>query len=142
MPKPLRAAFRLIAAAIPLLCLCSCGEGPRVASASGLLVEGREDRASLSFPMNSRPVRVEVFLRLEGGKAAVSIDHPDGRTSETRLFEGSGVHQFRKELPKEPGSWCLGIEARGGAVAYWYAFHDSRSYLGIDDEARGLVALE
>jgi len=141
MSKVFRSTFSYILAAV-LICLSSCGEGARCAQASGLLLDGGEDRASLSFSMNRRSVRVELFLRLDGGKALVTIDHPDGRTTETLPVEGAGVHELRKELPKEPGSWGLGLEAEGGAVAYWYALHDSGSYLGVNDEVRSLVELK
>jgi hypothetical protein len=128
----------LLAAAISLA-LCACDEGVRCATASGVLYDGSEDRASLSFSMNRRPVRLEVFLKLDGGKALVTIDHPDGRTSESLPVEGAGVHELRRELPKEPGSWGLGVFAQGGSVAYWYALHDSSQYLGPNDEAKRVV---
>ena len=139
MLKALRA---IILSSIALLCLASCGEGARRSSSSGLLMNGGQDRTSLSFPMNRRPVRVECVLRLDGGKAMGTIDHPDGRTTDILPVEGPGVHVLRKELAKEPGSWGLGLEARGGSVEYWYALHDSDSYLGIDDEALDLVGLK
>jgi hypothetical protein len=128
--------------AVLALALSACGPGFSCATASGVLGDGAEDRASLSFSMNRRPVKLEVFLRLDGGKALVTIDHPDGRTSETLPVVGAGVHELRKELPKEPGSWGLGVIAEGGTVAYWYALHDSGAYLGPSEEARRVVGTD
>lgn len=142
-----KTALRKVSAAISAvlalaLALCACGPGFRCATASGVLGDGAEDRASLSFSMNRRPVRLEVFLKLDGGSALVTIDHPDGRTSETLPVKGAGIHELRKELPKEPGSWGLGVQSRGGTVAYWYALHDSGGYLGPDDEAKRVVGAD
>jgi hypothetical protein len=137
----LRAIFYVILAILSLA-LGACDEGFRCATASGVLDSGAEDRASLSFPMNRRPVKLEVFLKLDGGKALVTIDHPDGRTTDSLPVEGAGVHELRKELPKEPGSWGLGLAALGGSLTYWYALHDSSMYLGPDDEARRVVGAD
>lgn len=142
MTMPRRAVFSLAVALFPLLCLISCAEDARVVSASGLLPDGGDERASLRFTMNRRSVRVEALLRIDAGKVVVTIDHPDGRTSEVLPFQGPGVFEVRKELPKEPGNWGIGIVAKGGEAAYWYAFHDSGSYLGVDDETRRQIAVE
>jgi hypothetical protein len=139
MSKAARSSVFYVLPAILSLAICSCEPGFRCATASGVLDDGAEDRASLSFSMNSRPVKLVVFLKLDGGKAMVTIDHPDGRTCESLPVEGAGVHELRRELPKEPGSWGLGVSALGGSVAYWYALHDSNKYLDPDDEARRVV---
>jgi len=142
MTKTARATILSVLPSVLALSLASCGDGFRCASSSGVLDDGAEDRTSLSFPMNRRPVRLELFLRLDGGKALVTIDHPDGRTTESLPVEGAGIHELRKELPKEPGSWGLGLVAQGGTVTYWYALHDSSKYLGPDDEARRVVGTD
>jgi hypothetical protein len=135
-------AARLTAAAVLCSLISACGSEFRYTESSGVLRDGAEDRASLSFPLNGRSIKLELFLRLDGGAAVVTIDHPDGRTSEKLPVEGAGVHEIRKELPKEPGNWGLGLEARGGTVAYWYALHDAGRYLGFSDEAKSAVGLD
>jgi hypothetical protein len=141
MKTALRVA-RLSAAAVLCFVISACGGGYRYTESSGVLNDGAEDRASLSFPLNGRSIKLELLLRVEGGSALVTIDHPDGRTSETLPVKGSGVHEIRKELPKEPGNWSLGLQARGGTVAYWYALHDAGRYLGLSDEAKSAVGID
>mgnify|MGYP001766087060 CR=1 FL=1 len=142
MAKTARTKVLYLLSATLSLALCACDQGYRCATASGVLRDGAEDRASLSFSMNRRPVRLEVLLKLDGGKALVTIDYPDGRTSESLPVEGPGIHELRKELPKEPGSWGFGVSARGGPVTYWYALHDSSKYLGLGDEARRVAGID
>ncbi len=117
----------------------SCGERYSFSSKSANLVEGRDDRTSVAFSLNHRPVKLELYLRVEGGKAIVELDHPDGRTTESFEVQGPGVREIRKEYDKEPGSWGLRISAQGGGVSYWAALHDRKKYEGPDEDARRLV---
>jgi hypothetical protein len=89
--------------------------------------------------MNGRPVRLELYVNIEGSGATVWVDHPDGRNTETIEVPGPGIRELCKEFPKEPGSWALRMTAQGGGMEYWVALHDRRKYLGPDDEARRLV---
>ena len=130
---------RSLACFLAIAALCSCGESYASASCSGSLLDGRDGRASVAFSMNRRPVKLELYLRLDGSGALVEIDHPDGRTSEALEISGPGIRKIQKEFEKEPGSWGLRVAARGGAVAYWAILHDRKKYLGPDDDARRLV---
>jgi hypothetical protein len=124
--------------AVALSC-ASCRESYSYASSLESLADGREWRTSVAFALNRRPIRLELYLRLEGGSAVVELDHPDGRTTESFEVSGPGIRQLRKEFPKEPGSWGLRVRAKGGAVSYWAALHDRKRYQGPDDEARRAV---
>ena len=117
----------------------SCGERYSLASNSESLIEGREGGISVAFNMNHRPVKLELYLRIDGGSAIVELDHPDGRTAESFEFKGPGIREFRKEFAKEPGNWGLRVTALGGGVSYWAALHDRKKYIGPEDEAKRLV---
>ncbi len=131
-------AVAILAMTVSAIC-SSCGEAYPSAISRGTLFEGREERASASFAMNGRPVRLEVCIRVDGTGATVEIDHPDGRTTEAIEVAGPGIRELCKEFPKEPGSWGLRLVARGGSAAYWAALHDRPKYLGPDEDARRLV---
>ena len=134
-PLPRVPAILLALAAL----LVSCGERYSFASCSANLVEGRDDRTSVTFALNHRPIKLELYLRVEGGKAVVELDHPDGRTTESFEVLGPGIREIRKEYRKEPGSWGLRVSALGGNVSYWAALHDRKKYEGPDEDARRLV---
>lgn len=135
------ASSRLLASVLCAACVLfvSCGETYSYTSNRESLADGRDGRASVAFALNRRPVKLELYLRVSGGKAVVQLDHPDGRTTEALELEGPGVREIRKEFDKEPGSWGLRIMARGGEVTYWAALHDRKKYVGPDDEAKRLV---
>jgi hypothetical protein len=136
---PLRRA-RAAAPILILASLCvSCGEPCSFTAEREILADGREGLTNLAFAMNRRPVRLELYMLLEGGSAIIEIDHPDGRTTEAFSVEGRGIREIRKEFDKEPGSWGLRVSARGGGVSYWAALHDRKGYVGPDEEARRLV---
>jgi hypothetical protein len=92
--------------------------------------------------MNSRPVKLEALIRIDGAGATIEIDHPDGRTTEAIEVAGPGIRQLCKEMPKEPGSWGLRIVAKEGNAAYWVALHDRKKYIGPDEDARRYVERE
>ena len=117
----------------------SCGQGYSLVSHSESLDDGRENRTSVVFKLNHRPIKLELYMRVDEGSAVVELDHPDGRTIESLEFRGPGIRELRKELPKEPGSWGLKVRAKGGGVSYWAALHDRAEYIGPDDPARRLV---
>jgi hypothetical protein len=119
--------------------LASCGEDCSFAANSESLAEGRDGRTSVAFALNRRPVKLELYLRLDGGSALVELDHPDGRTTETFEVAGSGLREVRKEFDKEPGNWGLRVSARGGKVSYWAALHDRKKFAGPDEASRILV---
>jgi hypothetical protein len=129
------------AIAVELLsaCFLACAPTPAFTSNRGTLREGSEGVANAAFAMNGRPIQLELYINLAGSGATVWIDHPDGRTTETIEVPGPGIRELLKEFPKEPGSWGLRIEARGGSAEYWVALHDRRKYVGPDEEARRLV---
>jgi hypothetical protein len=132
----------LFALAVAVLCL-SCGESYSSSAIDGRLEDGRDGRTSALFSMNSRPVKIELYLRLsQGASAIVVIDHPDGRTTETLSITEPGIREVKKEFPKEPGSWGLRIEAKGGALSYWAALHDRKEFVGPDDETKRMVDRE
>jgi hypothetical protein len=120
----------------------SCIDPYPTAINRGRLPQGDENRSSVSFAMNGRPVRLELLIRVEGAKATVEIDHPDGRTTEAIDVTGPGIRELCKEFPKEPGSWGLRMIANGGGAAYWVAFHDRKKYIGPDEDARRFVERE
>jgi hypothetical protein len=130
---------KAFAIAILILCCAACAESPTVVSTRGFLNEGAEGSASAVFAMNGRPVRLELYVNIEGSGATIWVDHPDGRNIETIEVPGPGIRELCKEFPKEPGSWALRMAARGGGMEYWVALHDRKKYLGPDDEARRLV---
>jgi hypothetical protein len=117
----------------------SCSESYSFITNGDRVSDGGDSRTSLAFALNHRPVKLELYLNVEGGKALVELDHPDGRTMDALEFEGAGIREIRKEFDKEPGSWGLRVVARGGTVRYWAALHDRKKYIGLDDEARRLV---
>jgi hypothetical protein len=121
------------------LSAASCREGYAYAAFAGSLADGGSGRTSAAFALNRRPIKLELYLRLEGGSAVIELDHPDGRTTESLEVMGPGLRELRKEYPKEPGSWGLSVRAKGGAVSYWAALHDRKKYQGPDDEARRAV---
>lgn len=133
------AILAAIAAAAALFC-ASCGNGGTFVSERGVIPEGREAKASAAFAMNGKPVRLELYAKVEGRALTILIDHPDGRTTENLEVPGPGIRELCKEFPKEPGSWGLRIYSDGGEATYWVALHDSKGYVGPDDEARRLVA--
>lgn len=94
---------------------------------------------SVVFKLNRRPIKLELYMRVDGGSAVVELDHPDGRTIEYLKIKGPGIRELRKELVKEPGSWGLRVSAIGGSVSYWAALHDHSEYIGADEQARHLV---
>jgi hypothetical protein len=130
--------FAVLGILVSTLC-ASCGEAYPASTARGVLVEGREERTSVAFAMNGRPVRLELLIRIEGTGATVEVDHPDGRSTETIEVAGPGIRELCKEFPKEPGSWGLRLVARGGSSAYWVVLHDRKRYLGPDEDARRFV---
>jgi len=130
---------RMLVLALAALCAASCGETYSYTSNSERLADGKDGRTSVAFDMNRKPIKLEIYLRLSGGRAVVELDHPDGRTTEALEVEGSGIREIRKEFDKEPGSWGLRVSARGGTVTYWIALHDRKKFVGPDDEARRLV---
>ncbi len=117
----------------------SCGQSYSLVSHFQNLEDGREDRTSVVFKMNRRPIRLELYMRVDEGTAVVQLEHPDGRTIDYLEIKGPGIREYRKELAKEPGSWGLSISARGGNISYWAALHDRSEFLGPDDQARRLV---
>ena len=117
----------------------SCGTGYSLISRFESLEAGREARSSVVFKLNHRPIKLELYMRVDEGSAVVELDHPDGRTIEYLKIDGPGIRELRKELPKEPGSWGLRVTASGGNVSYWAALHDRSGYIGPDDQARRLV---
>ncbi len=117
----------------------SCGQGYSLISHFESLEDGRENRANVVFKLNRRPIKLELYMRVDEGSAVVELDHPDGRTIEYLEIKGPGIRELRKELPKEPGSWGLRVSARGGSVSYWAALHDRSEYMGPDDQAKRLV---
>jgi hypothetical protein len=121
------------------LAAASCGQGSALVSRVVSLEDGRENRSSVVFKLNRRPIRLELYMRVDEGSAVVELDHPDGRTIEYLEIKGPGIRELRKELPKEPGSWGLSVSAKGGSVSYWAALHDRSEYLGPDDQAKRLV---
>lgn len=128
----------VLAIAMSLFCV-SCGETYPFASNRETLSEGHEDRTSVAFAMNNRPVRLELCIRVEGTSATIEVDHPDGRTTETIEVAGPGIRELCKEFPKEPGNWGLRITSNGGDSVYWVALHDHRTYLGPDEDTRRFV---
>ena len=135
---PHSVAIAIIAMALFALC-GSCGETYHASSGHGILTEGREERMSVAFAVNGRPVTLELLMRLEGTGATIELDHPDGRTTENIEISGPGIRELLKEFPKEPGSWGLRLVAKGGNAAYWVALHDRARYIGPDDAARLFV---
>jgi hypothetical protein len=133
-------AIGLAILAISVATLCaSCGETYPSAFSHGLLSEGNEDRTSVAFDMNGRPVRLELCIRVEGRGVTVEVDHPDGRTTETIEVAGPGIRELCKEYPKEPGNWGLRMTAQGGRAAYWVALHDRRKYVGPNEDEKRFV---
>lgn len=128
----------IMAIAISALC-ASCGEAYPSVFNHGSISAGREDRASIAFAMNGRPVRLELLIRVDGTGATIEVDHPDGRTTEAIEVAGPGIRELCKEFPKEPGSWGLRITASGGSAVYWVALHDRKKYVGPDADARRFV---
>ena len=121
------------------LSAASCGDRYSYISRSESLADGREGRASVVFSLNRRPVKLELYIRVDEGTAVVELDHPDGRTTETLEIQGPGIKDIRKEFAKEPGSWGFSVTAKGGSVSYWAALHDRKRYQGPDSQARRLV---
>lgn len=117
----------------------SCGQGYSMISHFQNLEDGREDRTSIVFKMNRRPIKLELYMRVDEGSAVIELAHPDGRTIDYLEIKGPGIRELRKELAKEPGSWGLNVSAKGGNISYWAALHDRSEYLGPDDQARRLV---
>jgi hypothetical protein len=117
----------------------SCGESYAYSSSREILPDGAEGRTGATFALDRRPIRLELYLRLEGESALVELDHPDGRTTESFEVSGPGIRQLRREFAKEPGSWDLRVRAKGGLVSYWAALHDRKRYQGPDDAARRAV---
>ncbi len=129
----------ILAIAIAAL-VSACGEGYSYSVMKGRLEAGSDARTSAAFAMNRRPLRLEAYLRLsEGASAAIVIDHPDGRTTDTLIVEGPGIRELMKEFQKEPGSWGLRLEARGGRISYWAAIHDKKKFAGPDEDERRQV---
>jgi hypothetical protein len=131
----------VLAMALAAIC-ASCVEPYPTAVNRGRLPAGNENRSSVSFAMNDRPVRLELLIRIEGAGATVEIDHPDGRTIEAINVAGPGIRELCKEFPKEPGSWGLRMIAKEGGAAYWIALHDRKKYIGPDEDARRFVESE
>ena len=132
-------SFRLLAASAVLAAclLCSsCADGASYEAESTSLADGGDYSTSLRFALNHRPVRLELLVRVDSGKAIVELDHPDGRTTDSLEIDGPGLRAVRKEFPKEPGSWGLRVAARGGSVRFWEALHDRPGYAGPNEEAR------
>lgn len=117
----------------------SCGENYSYTSRCESLADGQDGRASAAFSMNRRPVKLELYVRVDEGSAVVELDHPDGRTTEFLEIKGPAIRNVRKEFAKEPGSWGLLVTAKGGTVSYWAALHDRKKYQGPDYKARRLV---
>ena len=128
----------LALAACAMFC-ASCARPGTFLSNRGVIKEGQEAKASATFAMNGKPVRLEVYVKVEGSAVRVDIDHPDGRTTETLDVPGPGIREICKDFPKEPGSWGLRLSPVGGAAIYWVALHDKNAYVGPDEEARRLV---
>ena len=139
--RPHAIGLTILAMAISVICT-SCAEPYPTVVNRGRLPQGDENRSSVSFAMNGRPVRLELLVRVEGSSVTVEIDHPDGRTTEAIEVAGPGIRELCKEYPKEPGSWELRMIAKGGAAAYWVALHDRRKYIGPDEDARRFVERE
>ena len=125
-------------AACALFC-ASCTSSGTFVSTRGVLGNGREAKASAVFAMNEKPVRLELYVKVEGSSVRVELDHPDGRTTDTLIVPGPGIRELCKDFPKEPGSWGLRLYSADGTATYWVAFHDKKGYVGPDDEARRLV---
>jgi hypothetical protein len=132
----------MASAAVLSLSLSSCLEPYPTAVDRGRIPTGDESRRSVSFAMNGRPVRLELLIRVDGAKATVEVDHPDGRTTEAIDVSGPGIRELCKEFPKEPGSWGLRMIAKEGDAAYWVALHDRKNYIGPDEDARRFVERE
>jgi hypothetical protein len=130
-----------MAAGLSML-LSACADPYPTAIDRGRIPAGNENRSSVSFAMNGRPVRLELLIRVDGSEATVEIDHPDGRTTEAIEVAGPGIRELCKEFPKEPGSWGLRMFAKEGAAAYWVALHDRKKYIGPDEDARRFVEME
>jgi hypothetical protein len=136
---PQRAAAALLAG-LASLCLCfSCVDPSAYSASSKRLEDGADGLSSVAFSLNHRRVKLELYLRLDGGRALVELDHPDGRTIESLEVSGTGIKEIRKEFEKEPGSWGLRVSARGGALSYWAALHDRKDFVGPDEAAKRLV---
>jgi hypothetical protein len=130
---------QICAIAILILCCATCAESYTFVSNRGFLNEGVEGTAGAVFAMNGRPVRLDLYVNIEGSGVTVWVDHPDGRTTDTIEVPGPGIRELSKEFAKEPGSWGLRVSPQGGGAEYWVALHDRRKYIGPDDEARRLV---
>jgi hypothetical protein len=128
----------ILAIAVSAIC-ASCGEAYPTSTTRGRLFDGSEDRTSVSFAMNGRPVKLELCIRIDGTGATVAVDHPDGRTTEAIEVAGPGIRELCKEFPKEPGSWGLRLVAKGGSASYWVSLHDRKKYAGPDEDARRFV---
>jgi hypothetical protein len=136
--RPHAVLAALAVAACAALC-ASCSRPSTFISNRGVIDEGREAKSSAAFAMNGKPVRLELYVKVEGSSVKVDIDHPDGRTTERLEVPGPGIRELCKDFPKEPGSWGLRLSAYGGSAVYWVALHDRKGYVGPDDEARRLV---
>jgi len=122
--------------------LSACSDSYASDVDQGRLFPGGENRSSVAFAMNERPVRLELLINVQGREAVVQIDHPDGRTTDSIEIRGPGIRELCKEFPKEPGSWGLRLSAKDGNVAYWVALHDRKKYIGPDESARRFVEKE
>jgi hypothetical protein len=128
----------ILAISVSVIC-ASCREAYPSSIVRGHLSDGREERTSVSFAMNGRPVKLELYIRVEGTGLTVEIDHPDGRTTEAIEVAGPGIRELCKEFPKEPGSWGLRLVAKGGNAAFWVSMNDRKKYVGPDEDARRFV---
>jgi hypothetical protein len=134
-----RAALLVCFAFMLSAILGACREPYAYAALGESLEEGQECRANVAFQLNRRPVKLELYLRLEGKSALVELYHPDGRRTEIIEVAGPGFREIRKEYVKEPGSWGLRVTARGGSLRCWAALHDRNKFQGPDEGARLLV---
>jgi hypothetical protein len=128
-----------VLATVALVFCCSCNERYAYTSGYGSLAEGRDGHSSIRFDMNRRPIRLELYMRLDGSSALVELDHPDGRTTDVIEVAGPGIRQIEKEIPKEPGSWSVCLTAQAGSTRYWLALHDRRKFIGPDDTAKHFI---
>ncbi len=121
------------------LVLESCGESYDYTAHTNTIGEGETDSTSQTFRLNRSPIKLEVYARLVGADAVITLDHPDGRRTESIALVGDGIRDIQREYDKEPGSWGLNVTVKTGRVDCWLALHDRKKFVGPSDEVRNFV---